>query len=334
MSKFAKISILLISLFFLVFTSFYELRKIDFFDSENLFDFVWKNDSLSWTTTKDLFYKKWDLLEYNFFLQKDFEWTISINTDKLDKIIKDYDIYLNDEKINKNRLKNLKIDSSKILTFKWKAINNKTINTKDKTISDLIDVVVVDQNEISDKKTTITWSLNNVKLSSLNFNSNINNLLVISWDNLENIQYVNIWWNSFNPNFNDKKIYIWIDKNSFAALDYFVFFQLKNKQILSYPQKISFTYDSNTLNISAISPALIKNDIDRYIVIQWNNLSKVIRVQLSNNIVLKETAFKIINDNVMTIKIPSWLNPWNYFINFMWTKWIFELKNSKFTITN
>lgn len=334
MSKFAKLSLVLISLFFLVFISFYELRKIDFFDTNSIFDFIIKNNSNDSGVWKDVFYKKWDNIEYTFFMKKDFDWTISINTDKLDKIMKDYDIYIDDEKISKDDLKNIKINDKKIIKFKWTALKDNIIKTKDETVDDLVDINIIKEEEKKDDVKILTWALANVKLSNLSFNSNINNLLIISWDNLWNIQYVNIWWKTFTPKLDNNKLYIWIDKDSFASWDYFLLFQLKNNQIQTYQSKIKFTYDSNSINISQITPSSIKNDIDRYLVIQWNNLSKVIRVQLSNNVILKDTSFKVINNNVITIKIPAWLNPWNYFINFMWTQWIFELKNSQFTITN
>lgn len=334
MSKFTKIFLTLISLFFLVFVSLYELRKIDFFDANSIFDFIIKNNSSNSSVWKDIFYKKWDNIEYTFFMQKDFNWNISINTDKLDKVMKDYDIYIDDKKISKDNLKNLKIDDEKIIKFKWIAIKDNIIKTKEETVDDLIDIEIIKVEEEKDDIKTLSWTLTNVTLSNLNFSSNINNLLIISGKNLSNIQYINIWWKTFTPKFNNNKLYIGIDKDSFATWEYFVLFQLKNNQIVTYPSKIRFTYDENSINISQITPNIIKNDIDRYLVIQWNNLSKVIRVQLSNNVILKDTSFKVINNNVITIKIPAWLNSWNYFINFMWTQWIFELKNSQFTITN
>ncbi len=333
MSKFNKLSLVLISLFFLVFISFFELRKIDFFDAKNLFDFISKNNTWNSEAWKDTFYKKWNEIEYSFFINKDFNWIVSIKTEKLDKIMKDYDIYINDKKVSKDDLKNLKINNSDIIKIKWIAIKDKTTKDSDEQIDDLLNIEIIEEKEIMTEEIVITWSLSNIKLSSLNFNSNINNLLVISGENLINIDYINIWWISFRPKFDTNKLYIGIDKNTFSSWDYFVLFQLKNKSITSHPEKIHFTYDANNINISSITPNIIKNDIERYIVIQWNNLSKVIRVQLSNNLVLKETSFKIINNNVIAIKIPSWLNPGDYYINFMWTDWIFELNNSKFTIT-
>ncbi|MDD5213775.1 MAG: hypothetical protein PHG82_05100 [Candidatus Gracilibacteria bacterium] len=334
MSKFAKLSLVLISLFFLVFISFYELRKIDFFDTNSIFDFIIKNNSNDSGVGKDVFYKKGDNIEYTFFMKKDFDGTISINTDKLDKIMKDYDIYIDDEKISKDDLKNIKINDKKIIKFKGTALKDNIIKTKDETVDDLVDINIIKEEEKKDDVKILTGALANVKLSNLSFNSNINNLLIISGDNLGNIQYVNIGGKTFTPKLDNNKLYIGIDKDSFASGDYFLLFQLKNNQIQTYQSKIKFTYDSNSINISQITPSSIKNDIDRYLVIQGNNLSKVIRVQLSNNVILKDTSFKVINNNVITIKIPAGLNPGNYFINFMGTQGIFELKNSQFTITN
>jgi hypothetical protein len=58
MSKITKISLIILSLFFLVFISLFELRKIDFFDAKDLFDFISKNNTWDSESGKDTFYKK------------------------------------------------------------------------------------------------------------------------------------------------------------------------------------------------------------------------------------------------------------------------------------
>lgn len=332
MKKITITIISIISIFFLVFIYFYELKKIDFFDNENLFWFIWKNITWDSEISKNIFYKKWDKIEYSFFLEKDFNWNISIDNKKIDNIIENYDVFINDEKIDKNSINKLKINSDSVIKFRWIAKNDKLNNSKDIKLDDLINIKIISEEKTTKNTITKTWTVNDINLSNFIFNSNINNLLIVSWNNLDKISYINIWWVSFTPQFKDNKLYVWIDKNTFANWDYFVIFQLNNKEIYYYPKKIYFYHDDNSINISWITPNQIKNDMDRYIIIQWNNLSKVIRVQLSNNIVLKETNFNIVNDNVITIKIPAWLNPWDYYINFMWTFWIFELNNSKFKV--
>lgn len=332
MKKITIIITSIISIFFLVFIYFYELKKIDFFDNENIFWFVWKNLTWDSSNSENIFYKKWDKIEYSFFIEKEFNWNVKISTEKIDNLMKDYHIYINNEKINKDNLKNIKVNSNTIIKFKWIAKNNKLSENKEEKLNDFINIEILSEEKIITDEINYSWSVQNINLSNSIFNSNINNLLIVSWENLEQISYINIGWVSFTPKFENNKLYIWIDKNTFSNWEYFVIFQLKNKNIIYYPKKIYFSHDDNSINISAITPNKIKNDIDRYIVIQWNNLSKVIRVQLSNNVVLKETNFNIINDNVISIKIPSWLNPWDYYINFMWTFGIFELNNSKFTV--
>ncbi len=57
-------------------------------------------------------------------------------------------------------------------------------------------------------------------------------------------------------------------------------------------------------------------------------------IQLSNNLILKNAEFNIINKQVAGVKIPKGLPAGEYYFNIMDTATIYEIKNMKFTITN
>jgi hypothetical protein len=80
---------------------------------------------------------------------------------------------------------------------------------------------------------------------------------------------------------------------------------LKNGKLVSTDEKISFVYDSSPINIGAITPTEIRSDADRYVVVQGNGFEKIISIQLSNNLIFKNTLFTVVNDNVVSIKIPK-----------------------------
>lgn len=327
-------SIILVTLFVII----YKDNSVNLINKDWIsIDSFIKNNSSQGAYEKNTIYKKWDLLDYisfiNFWNGKNIKLDISLikNNINIDEI------YINDEKTDEQKINNLNLNWMTKVKVVWKAKNN---NLDWSLIeNNLIKVTVIqdikkEQTKI-EEKVIIKWQVpSNINIKNSNFSSNINNLLQIEWANLELIDYVNIWWFSIKPQFDSWILLVSIDKNSFSSWDYFIFFQLKSWEIMPTDNKITFTHNQQKINIANLTPSIIKNNEDRFIVIQWNWFKKIISVQLNNNVILKNTSFNIINDNVAAVKIPRWLALWTYYFNIMDTDSIYELKNNSFTITN
>lgn len=135
--------------------------------------------------------------------------------------------------------------------------------------------------------------------------SNIDQLMPLAGKNLDAIDRVVVGEVSFQGSFQAGKFFYIIPKNTFGNGEYFVGLYLKNGQLVPTNIKLSFTYNSNPINIAAITPNIIKNDQDRYVVVQGNGFKKMISIQLSNNLIFKNALFTIVNDQVVSIKIPK-----------------------------
>lgn len=304
-------------------------------------DWIWvdsfiKNNSSQSAFEKNTSFKIWDNLDFISFVNFGNDKKIFLDILETKKNINIENIYINDKKINESDIKSLYLSWMTIVKINWKA---KTNNLEWKiNYNNLIKINIIEEtdnknDEIKKVVTVSNWKLpKNITLLNNNFSSNINNLLQIKWVNLEEVDYVNIWWFSLKPQIENWTLLVSLDKDIFASWEYFIFFQLKNGKILTTENKINFIHNQNSINIANLTPKIINNTEDSFIVIQWNGFNKIISVQLNNNIILKTTSFKIINDNVAAIKIPKWLWSWIYYFNVMDTNRIYELKNNTFTI--
>lgn len=312
--------------------------------------------NLTWETdiSKTVPYTKGNLLEYLYIITPKEASKIIINLKNLvDNLnVKTIEVNWEWQDINKTILE---VEVKEITTLKitWEAINNSSEKEiQEKTPDKIIDIEVKapikteednntknpeesinNNSEIIEEEKDKKIIAKNISLNNYNFSSNINNLIEISWENLDLIQYVNIWWNSYSPIEDGGKLYFNIPQDSFDTGEYFVLLQMKNWKLSTLDKKINFTFVDSEINISNITPNTIKNDKAKMIVLQWNWFKKIISMQLSNNIVIKNTSFNIISDNVMSVQIPSGLQPWKYHFNIMDTSGITEIKEMNFTIT-
>lgn len=297
-------------------------------ENKNEISHIVKNDSWWTYSDSETPYKIWDEIEHIFVIYKDQKTKANIDISNIEKEVNIKELSIDWKNIKKDDLKNILIDKNSILKIKWIA----KIWSEDSKA----DIVVKDLEKLKDY--VFTWSVSTWTLSfeikNNNFNSNINNIIEITWKWLDQVDYVNIWWVSFVWKYENNNLYLLIDKWTFSTWDFFLIFKLKNWNIITSTKKVSFYYSVDKVNISNITPKIIKNDIDRYIVVQWNWFSKIVSIQLNNNIILKSTEYTIINDNVLSIKIPKWLNPWEYSINIMDTSNIYQINYIKFNITN
>lgn len=313
---------------------------IYFLEQKFWINFIYKNNSdyidkiitnktweITWENTA---YKKWDNLEYIFVISRDKSNKSNIDISKLDNSINIGKIELNDKEIKKEDLKNIKLDNKSILKISWTA----KLDSDKVSDSDIkVDTIETYNDELTETWITSTWIINfSIKNNTLN--SNIDNILEITWTNLDQVDYINIWWISFKPTLKDWNLFTLIEKNTFWNIENFILLKTKSWLIITSDKKIKFTYNNAKVNVSNINPKTIKNDVNRYITIQWNWFSKIISIQLNNNVILKNTEFNIVNDNVMLVKIPSWLDKWEYSLNIMDINNIYEINYMKFLITN
>ena len=320
----------------IAFLFFFYFNNNDLKKENNLYsDFLVRNITCDTSLDSKNVYRKWDDIEYNFILTTNNSKKVAVDTNELSKVIDIEKILKDDEQIDD--LSDIKIDESANIKIIWKAKQNWDIKDEDNLVKiikteDLEqEVEKLIEEEIEEEK------IENIKLKidleKKQINSNINNLIQIFWENLSQIKYINIWWVSLEPIKNNEEYFLSINKDTFDTWEYFVIIQTKSWDIITTDTQVSFEYNQSKVNISNITPENIKNDSDRYIVIKWNWFEKTISLQLSNNVVLRNTTFQIINDNVMSIKIPSWIEAWEYYINIMKPEWIYEITNKTFLIT-
>jgi hypothetical protein len=331
--KYIKILALLSSFVIIWWWFYYYESKVDFKDLKFLSTtLLIRNNTWQTPFLDSVPYKRWEELEVDLIVKDKWLSDVKLNIENLKKKLKIKDIYLNDKKINENDKLSIKEwDKIKII---WEALDNWILKKDEGSIN----IELLDNKEDEKIEETQTWKLTTtskeVYLEKNSINSNINNMIELTWSWKNFVEYVNIWWISLKPIENSWKVYLSIDKNTFTSWEYFVIAQFSDWELKTLEQKINVIFSNSKVNIANLTPQEIKNDVDRYIIAQWNGFSKVVSIQLNNNIILKNTSFDIINDNVIWIKIPKELTTWRYYINIMTTDWIYEIKNIYFNITN
>lgn len=293
-------------------------------------DILLKN--LSWESTLwwSIPYKKWDEIEVTFIFPWDGKNHISLDKNKWSKNIPIKKILIDDKITPSSKII---IEDGETLKIIWEANQDGILKKEDFDDIILENEKIKKEEETENKEKSFSGSLD-IIFEKNTLSSHINHLIEISWKDKEMIQYLNIWWNSFTPIQNNGKVYLAIEKNTFSSGEYFILIQLENGEIVSLDKKFYFEYWASQVNIANITPNNIKNTQDTFLVLQGNGFSKVISIQLSNNIILKNTSFDIINDSVMSVKIPSGLESGKYYFNIMTVNGIHELKQNSFIIND
>lgn len=293
----------------------------------------------TWDTeyTKEVFYKKWDELEYIYILNNtsDTFKRIEIDTWKIEQLLNLSD--LNVEKSSDI----ISWNSSMILKFNWIALG--AWWTKEELFKDiekfirLIDIAQQDIDLINpedEQKPQIIIEKSDIDISLEKdvFISDIDNLIKITWIWLEWISSIWIWDKFFKLLSKNNEYYILIPAKTFPDWNYFVIVVLNSWDIIAQNKTVEFNLDWQEVVITSILPNQVENNIPRWITLQWDWFSGAISVQLSNNFVFKKTSFKIVSNSVMAVEIPAWLGPWKYFINIMTFAWIFEFPDYGFDV--
>ncbi|EKE29756.1 MAG: hypothetical protein ACD_2C00105G0003 [uncultured bacterium (gcode 4)] len=291
--------------------------------------------NLSWETwmKRDVPYKKWDDLEFLWI----YRWWDFLAHIDIQDILKSMDISSiswNWTRISQGDLWSIMIssDTPGILKIEGKAKKWNDwwrLKADAQIISKITKPTQEKEKDMVNPKIGIA---KNISLKASSFHSNLNNLVEINWENLNSISFVMIWEKAFKPIYDTWKLFVKIDKNTFQNWDYFVLLQSADWKIIAANSRIHFDYSSWKMNIWNITPNVLDNNSEKYVIIQWNWFNKLISLQLSNNIILKNTQYQAINDNVLAVKIPKEINPGTYHFNLMDVSWIYEDSTKTLTI--
>lgn len=260
-----------------------------------------------------------------------------VNLEKLSEKIDITNIEFWEKQIDVDTNINFNLKKNTPLKISWVAkVNN---NSNDSDTSDLLDIEIIpntiaEEIAISPEATETLKIPTNIWISETIFQSNLNNLLEISGDNIENILYVTIGWNSFVPTFKNGKMYVFIEKAIFQTGNYFILLQTKNNKIITLEKNISFFYVDADVSVTHITPNIVSNRKNSWIVLQGDWFNKIISIQLNNNLILKDTAFEVISNWVLQLQIPKSLAPGRYNINVLTTQDIINIDTIFFTVTS
>lgn len=293
--------------------------------------------NLSWETNLQKFtpYRKNDDLEFVFISESESSNEAKVDLSALSEKLKISEILINDAPAILDNLGKIQFDTTLKITVRGTA-------KEAVLIQEPLEWLIKIEFEKKQKQTEALPNINksapegtpeSIRVNSGILSSNINQLLEISASsNLDTIDRVIIGEKTFVWVVQGKVYYVTIPKNTFWNWDFFLGLYLKNGKLVSTDEKISFVYNSSPINIGAITPTEIKSDADRYVVVQGNGFEKIISIQLSNNLIFKNTLFTVVNDNVVSVKIPKWLQTGEYYFNIMDTAGIYEAKNMPFTV--
>ena len=320
-----------------VFLVFYKIRDLDF-SSGFVTKFFVRN--LTWQTDfrESVPYKKGDEIEYSWIFTSDSWKDIDLDISTIKNTIDIEHILLDDKEIREADLKNLQTKDSSLLK-----ITGKAKKTDNNNAAPVVPIKLLETTKEAIKNETIKTEdivsppeteSQNIAITQTKYNSNINNLLTFRGQELGNVKFVNIGEKRIRPVYSSGSLYVQVEKDTFTTGDYFVFLTLKTGKILTPNIHLSFEYSSSPINIANITPKTIQNSEERFVVIQGNGFDKIVSIQLSNNLILKNAEFKIINNQVAWVKIPKDLPVGEYYFNIMDTHSIYELKNMSFSITH
>lgn len=267
-----------------------------------------------------------DTVTYHIVLPKDFWEKINIDTTVLQQYIDIEKIEVNWEK--KDIATDISWKQNTQITFIGKPKNPLSIN-KSKELIQIIPTKPLEKEKKAEQE-----KISNIFLWQNFFYWDFNTLIEISGSWQSVLEFVILWDKSFRIIEENKKFFINIPKNTFWNGEYFVFVQDRDKNIFPLEQKITSSFSDKDVNVQNIVPRSVSNKQDQNIILQWRGFSKTVSLQLSNNIVLKNTDFVIISDTVLQVKIPKWIEVWNYQLNVMTTKNIYQIQNIPFSITH
>lgn len=124
-----------------------------------------------------------------------------------------------------------------------------------------------------------------------------------------------------------------VDRGTFAEGDYFIAAYSKEGKLVPVQGKLSFRSDGQSVGVSYVTPASVPNSRESYVTLQGRGFSKVVSIQLSNSLVIKNASFRAVDDAVAIVKIPAGIPPGEYAMNVMDVKGISSPRNAVIRIT-
>lgn len=317
------ISIFILSIFL------WFLYYSNFDNSNNLQKNIYIKNS-SWNTDflNEVSSKKNDKIELLFILKQKKSSIWKIDYSQIEKNIEIENIFIDEKEVNKNQEVTLNKDSS--IKIIWKSKQNNILKNDELNID-----IENKQNIEIDEDNTIKQVENKniiLKINTKNIEVFKDNLIALDWENLDFIENIIIWNNSFNTIKIWEKYFLAIEKNILDSWKQSIKILDKNQKKIDYKNDINFVKNDNSIKIFDITPKELNKDKKSNIVLQWSWFSKIISIQINNNTILEQSNFEIISDNLAIVKLPKDLEIWDYYLNIMWTDKIYEIKNIFFTI--
>lgn len=289
-----------------------------------------KNNSWNTDFLKEVSSKKNDQVELLLILDEKKASFWKIDYSKIEQNLDIEKIFIDEKEVNKNDEVNINKDSS--IKIIWKSKENNTLKSSDLDIN--ISDIFTKTNQEELKKDQELQIKKDIKLviNSKNIEVYKDNLIWLSWENLDFIDSIKIWEKYFKTIKIWEKYFLPIEKNVLKWWKYEI--KILNKQNLEtiFSNEINFIDNDNLIKIYDITPKIISKEKSTNIVLQWSWFSKIISIQINNNTILEKSNFEIISDNLAIVKLPKDLEIWEYYLNIMWTDKIYEIKNIFFTI--
>lgn len=289
-----------------------------------------KNNSWNTDFLKEVSSKKNDQVELLFILDEKKASFWKIDYSKIEQNLDIEKIFIDEKEVNKNDEVNINKDSS--IKIIWKSKENNTLKSSDLDIN--ITDIFTKTNQEELKKDQELQIKKDIKLviNSKNIEVYKDNLIWLSWENLDFVESIKIWEKYFKTIKIWEKYFLPIEKNTLKWWKYET--KILNKQNLEtiFSNEINFIDNDNLIKIYDITPKIISKEKSTNIVLQWSWFSKIISIQINNNTILEKSNFEIISDNLAIVKLPKDLEIWDYYLNIMWTDKIYEIKNIFFTI--
>lgn len=264
-------------------------------------------------------------IRYEIILPKDYGKNISLDTSKLEDKVRIKWYQINGEDTSDRQFPG---DKNTQITLITEAKESGVFKKED------VKIEIIPEKEEVQEEVIENFSNIDVFFKKTSFDGGFNNLIPLSGSGLENIAFIIIGEKSFLPIKTADAYYLSVEKNTFSSGEFFVLFQDKKKNITPLNQKFTFFNNNKAVSISGIVPNILPQNQKQQVVLQGKGFSKLVSLQLSNSVILKNTSFQIISDGVVIVDIPENLPLWTYQFTLMTLDSIYQIPEQSFSIIN